>query len=232
MTTSTLPRPTLLCLDSPFSEYRRTLLGDPLYPESLASSPHPLPSLYYRGSLESLTRPTVAIVGSRACSASGEARASRLAGEMAQAGVCVVSGLARGIDGAAHRGALAAGGLTVAVLGSGLWHVYPYEHRELSLQVQASGAVVSQFDLGFTGSAWSFKKRNHLVAALSQLVIVVEARLHSGTAHTIKQALAQGRKVGLLRSLVESEGWAAQLAEHHQVFTVRETGCILERLVA
>jgi DNA processing protein len=174
----------------------------------------------------------VAIVGSRACSQSGEARAFRLAGELAQAGVCIVSGLARGIDGAAHRGAIAASGLTAAVLGTGLQHVYPYEHRELSLQVQESGAVVSQFVPGFTGSASSFKKRNYLIAALSQLVVVVEAKLHSGTAHTIKQALAQGRKVGLLRSLVESEGWAAQLAEHHQVFTVHETGCVLERLEA
>lgn len=217
-----------------FQGIRKACPGDASFPSNLAGSPFCPGHLFYRGQLASSDSHAVAIVGSRACSPAGESQAFRLAQELAQAGVCIISGLAQGIDGAAHRGALAGGGRTLAVLGTGLNHVYPYEHRELGEQIASRGAIVSQFFPCFTGYAGgsNFRKRNGILAGLSQLLIVVEAQLHSGTADTIRKALAQGRKVGLLSSLVESQQWAAQLAEHPQVFTVREAYCVLERLEA
>lgn len=208
--------------------------GDLGYPSNLTQLPEFPETLWYRGTLEEYDHRAVAVVGSRACSEPGMKRAYRLARDLAEVGVCVVSGLARGVDGAAHRGALAGGGRTLAVLGTGLNRVYPYEHRDLSEEISRCGAVLSQFLPDYTGSrhGWNFRKRNGLVVGLSQIVIVVEAKARSGTADTIRKALSCGRRVGLLRSLVESEGWAAELAEHHQVFTVRSVECVIERLEA
>jgi DNA processing protein len=215
-----------------FEGISQVLYGDPHFPSNLIELEAFPERLFYRGTLQPSDSQAVAIVGSRASTPAGTQRAFRLGQELADHGVCVVSGLARGIDAAAHRGALEAGGRTVAVLGTGLNHVYPPEHQALSERIAQGGAVVSQFSPCFTGhpGGRNFRKRNALVSGLSRLVVVVEAQLRSGTANTIKHALAQGRKVGLLRSLVESQRWAAELAEHHLVFTVHTTECVLERM--
>jgi DNA processing protein len=175
----------------------------------------------------------VGIVGSRACSDLGEKRSLRLSFELAKEGVTVVSGLAEGVDGAAHRGALKGGGRTLAVLGTGLKHIYPYEHEELGRAVTQRGALVSQFDdPRFSGyrNGRNFLKRNAVIAAFSRVVVVVEAKKRSGSLSTVRAALAQGKPVGLLRSLVESERWAAELARSPEVFVVENTADILERV--
>lgn len=200
-------------------------------PAGLCSLGGSAPSrLWVSGSVLPSDSVAVAVVGSRSCSSAGFRRSARLGRELAGAGVCVVSGLARGVDGAAHAGALAGGGRTLAVLGTGLSHCYPACHRELALQVASSGAVLSSFVPSFRGSRSSFVLRNSLIAALSQVLVVVEAQARSGSASAIRAALSLGRPVGLLRSLVSSSGWAAQLSEQPGVFVVSSAEDVLSRL--
>ena len=207
--------------------------GDPLFPHNLTSiSPVPI-SLFYRGELnQELDRVSVAVVGSRRASSSGLKRAHRLAAELAVAEVTVVSGLARGIDGAAHRGALAVDGRTIAVMGTGLNHVYPSEHQALFSQIIQDGAALSQFEPGFTGyhGGRNFLQRNHILVGLAQVLVVVDAEERSGSAAAIQIALGQGKPVGLLRSLVDSQGWAAQLVESGRAFVVAGTEDVMRRL--
>lgn len=217
-----------------FEGIRTTVLGDPNFPTDLGSVPKAPVRLWYRGELLPSDSEGVGIVGARSCSAAGARRSARLGRELAAEGVTVVSGLAKGIDGAAHRGALQGGGRTVAVLGTGLRHVYPYEHRELGEAVAESGALVSQFnDPGFSGyrSGRNFVQRNVVIAAFSRVLVVVEAKKRSGSLSAVRAALAQGKPVGLLRSLVDSEKWASELSRSPGVFTVESTADVLERLV-
>ena len=137
----------------------------------------------------------VAIVGARACSSYGAQVARQLGRELARAGVVVVSGLARGIDGEAHRGALDGGGLSVAVLGSGLDHIYPRAHTRLAQRIEQQGALVSEYELGTEPAPWRFPARNRIVAGLSLAVVVVEAGQKSGALITADLALEQGREV-------------------------------------
>jgi DNA processing protein len=157
----------------------------------------PPPGLYLRGegATELLARPCVAIVGARACSGYGRAVARTLAQELAAAGVVVVSGLARGVDGEAHRGALAARGLTVAVLGCGIDRDYPAAHAELASRIRASGALVSEYGPGIEPAPWRFPARNRIIAGLSAATVVVEARERSGALITADFALEEGRDV-------------------------------------
>jgi DNA processing protein len=173
---------------------------------------------------------SVAVVGSRACSSLGLRRAARLGRALATAGVCVVSGLARGVDGAAHSACLAGGGRTLAVLGTGLSHCFPACHVSLASRVATSGALVSSFSPAFRGSRSSFPLRNGLIAALSQVLVVIEAAEHSGTRSAIRSALSLGRPVGLLQSLVASAPWAARLAEEPGVFVVSSVEDVISRL--
>jgi DNA processing protein len=168
---------------------------DARYPVALAATTDPPPVLWTRGVAEVLARPAVAIVGSRAGSPYALAVAERLASDLAVRGVIVVSGLARGVDSAAHRGALRGGGQTVAVLGSGADVIYPPEHRRLASEVQESGAVVSELVPGTPPRRLFFPLRNRIISGLSRAVVVVEAGARSGSLITARLALDQGREV-------------------------------------
>lgn len=177
----------------------------PRYPPRAAGIFDPPLVLWVRGSVDVLSEPSVAIVGSRAASVYGEESAARLAGDLARRGFVVVSGMARGVDAAAHRGALAAGGRTVAVLGCGVDVVYPPEHGDLAAQVTRNGAVVSELPPGTLPLPFHFPRRNRIISALSLGVVVVEARQRSGALITADCALEQGREVMAVPGSVLSE---------------------------
>lgn len=178
--------------------------GAPGYPPLLAEIDDPPRALYLRGRLDHGLR-AVAVVGSRRATPYGLRTARRLAAGLARAGVVVVSGLARGIDAAAHRAALDAGGITWAVLGSGVDRVYPPEHAELAEQIAASGgAVLSELPLGGPPAARHFPMRNRVVAGLSWATVVVEGDLRSGALITARAALAQGRELLAVPGPVDS----------------------------
>jgi DNA processing protein len=168
------------------------------YPVLLAQIPDPPGRLWVRGEapLELLDRPAVAIVGARACSGYGRAVARLLASEAAAAGAVVVSGMARGVDGEAHRGALAVGGTTIAVLGCGVDRDYPAAHAGLARSiVDSGGLVVSEYEPGVEPAPWRFPARNRVIAGLARATVVVEARERSGALITADFALEDGREV-------------------------------------
>ena len=171
--------------------------SDPGFPSALAAIFDPPAGLFVRGAGRTriLDLPAVAIVGARACSTYGTHVAKMLGRELAAAGLVVVSGLARGVDGAAHRGALEAGGTTLAVLGCGIDRDYPAHHRELAAQIAATGLIVSEYPPGVEPAPWRFPARNRLVAGLAAATIVVEARRRSGALITADLALEEGREV-------------------------------------
>ena len=167
--------------------------ADEAYPARLGVAPDPPPALFVDGRLQE--GGFVALVGSRKATRAGEETASGLARELAARGVCVVSGLALGVDAAAHEGALAAGGATVGVLGCGIDVVYPRSNRELFRRVEAQGALVSEYPPGEAPLAWRFPARNRIIAGLSDAVVVVEAPEKSGALITARHALDAGRDV-------------------------------------
>ena len=171
--------------------------SDVSYPSLLRELHDPPPGLFLRGSggVELLSRPAAAIVGARACSSYGSQVARLLGRELAAAGLVVVSGLARGIDGEAHRGALEAGGRTVAVLGCGIDRDYPAAHAQLAARVSEDGLVVSEYAPGVEPAPWRFPARNRIIAGLALATIVVEARERSGSLITADFALEAGREV-------------------------------------
>ncbi|HEX6972888.1 MAG TPA: DNA-processing protein DprA [Vicinamibacterales bacterium] len=168
---------------------------DDRYPALLACIADPPPVLWVRGDAGVLGRPAVAVIGSRAASAYALAVAGRLAGELAARGMVVVSGLARGVDSAAHRGSLDSGGPTVAVLGSGLDDIYPPEHEGLAADVATNGCVVSELAPGTPPLPGHFPLRNRIISGISLAVVVVEASEKSGSLITARCALEQGRDV-------------------------------------
>jgi DNA processing protein len=161
----------------------------------LLELPDPPPVLFAIGSLEQLSAPCVAIVGTRRATSYGERVTAELAGALARAGVTVVSGMARGIDGAAHRAALLAGGCTAAVLGTGVDVAYPVAHRALHAEIGACGVLLSEELPGDRASGGSFPKRNRIIAALAKATIVVEAPHRSGALITAAHALELDRAV-------------------------------------
>jgi DNA processing protein len=166
------------------------------YPPRLREVPDAPPVLFARGAVGCLATPSLAVVGTRAPSARGIAFAAMLGRAVAGSGVTVVSGLARGIDTAAHRGALDAAGTTVAVLGTGIDVVYPPENGALMERIAASGCVVSEQPCGTRGFASVFPRRNRIISGLSEGVVVVEGGVRSGALITARWALEQGRDVG------------------------------------
>jgi DNA processing protein len=171
--------------------------SDPLFPPLLRAIHDPPVGVFLRGCAapELLQLPAVAVVGARACSAYGAHAARMLGRELAAAGLVVVSGLARGVDGEAHRGALEAGGATVAVLGCGIDRDYPAAHRELAERVAETGLVVAEYAPGVEPAPWRFPARNRIIAGLAQATVVVEARAASGALITAELALEEGREV-------------------------------------
>jgi DNA processing protein len=169
----------------------------PGFPPLLRAIHDPPPGLFLRGSADPslLGRLSVAVVGARSCSPYGTTVARMLGRELAAAGLVVVSGLARGIDGEAHRGALDAGGLTVAVLGCGVDRDYPASHRELAGRIADTGLVVSEYAPGVEPAPWRFPARNRIIAGLARATVVVEAREASGALITADLALEEGREV-------------------------------------
>jgi len=166
---------------------------EPDYPKYLRALDPPPPVIAVMGRADVLHRPCVAIIGSRNASAIGQRFANGLAAELGQAGYTVVSGMARGIDSAAHQGSLATG--TAAVLGGGVDHIYPRENAELHAQVQENGAIVSESPLGYRATARDFPRRNRIISGLCRGVIVIEAAERSGTLITARYALEQNREV-------------------------------------
>jgi DNA processing protein len=175
---------------------RAVSIASAAYPRALREIPDPPPVLWLRGQLEPLHAPRlVAVVGARAASRQGLDVAAALGAGLASAGVVVVSGLARGVDTAAHRAALAAGGRSVAVLGSGVDRVYPREHARLADELAERGAVLSELAPGTPPLAFHFPLRNRLISGLSAATVVVEASEKSGSLITAGAALEQGREV-------------------------------------
>jgi DNA processing protein len=176
---------------------RRIRRRDRAFPALLAAIHDPPPSLYLRGSGEDevLSRDAVAVVGARACSTYGRSVARSLGRELAAAGLVVVSGMARGIDGEAHRGALDGGGITVAVLGCGIDRDYPAAHAELARRICERGLVASEYEAGVEPAPWRFPARNRIIAGLCRATVVVEARERSGALITADFALEEGREV-------------------------------------
>ena len=173
------------------------LLDDGVYPASLREIYDPPIVLYVKGAWsECLEHPCIGVVGSRRCSTYGQNSALMLARDLAQRGVTVVSGFARGIDAAAHRGALEAGGRTIAVLGTGIDEVYPRDHKKLAAEIlERGGALISQFPLGTPPVSENFPYRNRIISGLSLGVVIVEAAENSGSLITARLAMEQNREV-------------------------------------
>lgn len=172
-----------------------TTIDDPLYPARLREIAQAPPALFWRGDPELLSLPQLAMVGSRNATPQGIETAEGFAAELARRGLTVTSGMALGVDGAAHRGALSAPGLTVAVCATGLDRVYPAAHRELARQIEAAGLLVSEFAPGTPPRPEHFPRRNRILSGLSLGVLVVEAARESGSLITARLAVEQGRDV-------------------------------------
>ena len=180
------------------------LYGSDRYPRMLAQICDAPKVLYIRGGIEPRDELAVAIVGSRRCTIYGRQQAERLATALARAGLTIVSGLARGIDSAAHRGALEAGGRTLSVLATGVSNIYPPEHDELAKEVVRQGALLSESPLDQVSKPGLFPQRNRIISGISLAVIIVEASRNSGALHTARHAMEQGREVFAVPGRIDS----------------------------
>ena len=211
---------------------------DPHYPANLRAVFDRPPLVFVRGSLRALEdRASIAVVGTRKATAEGVARAARLARELVEAGFTVTSGLAAGIDTAAHSAALDADGRTLAVMGTGLDHVYPATNRGLAARIVASGcALVTQFFPHQTPRQWTFPARNVVMSGLSLATVVVEASETSGARLQARVALQHGRAVFMLKSLVDHHAWAREFVEEgidgSRAVVMASTADIVERFDA
>ena len=180
--------------------------GDAGWPPSLVDDPEPPPLLFAAGDPAALARPRVAVIGTRRCSYAGRGVARQLGRDLADAGVCVVSGLALGIDGAAHGGVLSTSGGAppAAVVATGLDVVYPRRHAELWRAVAERGVVLSEYPLGVSPERWRFPARNRIIAGLADVVVVVESHLRGGSMHTVESALERDRLVMAVPGSVRS----------------------------
>jgi DNA processing protein len=207
-----------------------TVLDDD-YPTNLRLVYNRPPFLFARGELRADDERAVAIVGTRQASATGHAQAARLARELAGHGVTVLSGLAAGIDTAAHEAALEVGGRTVAVMGTGIRRVYPAQNRDLAARiVDAGGALVSQFWPDAPPARWSFPIRNVVMSGMAVGTVVVEASSTSGAKMQARLALEHGKRLFLIESLVMHEKWARDYAERPGATVVQSVDDVLAAL--
>ena len=179
-------------------------LADESYPRALLEIPDPPPLLYVRGRLELVRWPALAVVGSRNATAQGESNATAFATALSDAGLTIVSGLALGIDAAAHRGGLAGASSTIAVLGTGVDVIYPRANAELASRIAREGLLVSEFALGTPAAQHHFPRRNRLISGLSRGCLVVEAAIASGSLITARAAADQGRDVFAIPGSIHS----------------------------
>ncbi|MFP6657480.1 MAG: DNA-processing protein DprA [Pirellulales bacterium] len=174
------------------------------YPRMLREIDDPPPTLFVRGTVTAADALAISIVGSRHATRYGEAQSERFATSLARAGLTIVSGLARGIDGAAHRAALKAGGRTIAVLGGGILRLYPPEHAALADEIAQQGAIISEMPPRFAPTSSSFPQRNRIISGLTLGTIIVEASTRSGALITARHAMEQGREVFAVPGRIDS----------------------------
>lgn len=179
-------------------------LGDLHYPQRLLETNSPPAILYATGNPNLLNQTGVAIVGSRNATSQGEKNATNFALDLTRHGLCIISGMALGIDGAAHRGALQGNGATIAVVGTGLDIVYPAKHRELAHQIAEQGLIISEFPIGTPSKPQNFPQRNRIISGLSLGCLVVEANVGSGSLITARLATEQGREVFAIPGSIHS----------------------------
>ncbi|CAN5397443.1 DNA-processing protein DprA [soil metagenome] len=187
------------------------LSSDPRYPSRLLTITDAPSLMYVKGETAASDANSIGIVGSRACTPYGKRITERIAGDLARAGWTVISGLARGIDACAHRGALDAGGRTIAVLAGGLAKIYPPEHKDLSEQVAKQGYLITETPMTVAPQPGMFPARNRIISALSRAIVVVEANIKSGALITVTHAAEQGREVFVVPGPVDSEASAGCL---------------------
>lgn len=214
------------------ADARLVTVLDEHYPPNLRLIPNLPPFLFYRGTLTEADAWSVAVVGTRKASPEGLERAARLSGLLAGHKVTVISGLARGIDTAAHRAALGRGGRTIAVLGTGITRCYPPENRDLADQIAESGALVSQFWPTRTPGKDTFPRRNVVTSGLSQGTVVIEASQTSGAKMQARLALEHEKKVFLLRSLVTDQEWARDYVANRAAIAIDNVDEVLKHLAA
>lgn len=202
------------------------------YPANLRLIPNLPPFLFVRGEIRDDDARSVAVVGTRHASAAGLRRAQRMSTLLVERGVTVVSGLARGIDTAAHRRAVDAGGRTIAVLGTGITKCYPAENRELAEAITHHGALVSQFWPTRSPGRDTFPRRNVVTSGLSQGTVVIEASSTSGAKMQARLALEHGKKVFLLRSLVTDQRWAQTYVQRRGAIEVGDVEDVIRHLAA
>jgi DNA processing protein len=208
-------------------------LTDPRYPTPLREIFDPPILLFARGRVDLLQAVGVGVVGTRRPTPYGLAVAERLSADLAHAGVCIVSGMARGIDSAAHRGALGAGGDTVAVLGFGVDIVYLSENRRMAAEIAAKGLIVSEFPMGTTAFPQNFPIRNRIVSGVSAGVLVVEGAQYSGSAITAKLAMDQGREVfAVPGSITSKQSWGPNLLIKQGAKLVQDWNDVIAELPA
>lgn len=179
-------------------------LADSCYPRSLLNISDPPPLFYVKGRLDLLNSPSLAVIGSRHATPQGLRNSETFSSSLGDAGLCVVSGLAHGIDAAAHRGGLASSCSTIAVVGTGLDKVYPAANRDLAHQIAERGTIISEFPLGTPPIAGNFPRRNRLISGLSLGCLVVEASIQSGSLITARLAIEQGREVFAIPGSIHS----------------------------
>ncbi len=212
------------------ADARLVTVLDDAYPSNLRVIPKPPPFLFYRGELRRDDARSVAVVGTRRASAEGIDRAAKLASLLVQEGVTVISGLAKGIDTAAHSAVLDCGGRTIAVIGTGILRVYPKENAELAERIVERGAIVSQFWPSAPPTRYSFPMRNEVMSGISQGTAVIEASSTSGAKMQARLAIEQGKRAFLMSSLVTSEAWAKGYLEKRGAIEVNAVDDVVKWL--
>jgi len=212
---------------------RMTSVLDDDYPLNLRFIHNLPPFIFYRGDLdENADTRSIAVVGTREPSERGLEKAWKIAEQLAESGVTVTSGLAKGIDTAAHKAALEAGGRTISVFGTGITRVSPVGNRELAERIaNEGGLLVSQFFPSATGAQWTFGKRNEVTSGISQGTVVIEASKKSGAKMQARLAYEHGKNVFLIKSLVESQDWAQSMVEDGKAVLVTRLEDIIDRLI-